>query len=378
MVPAIEPLGDRHSSPVQTLRAILPGIALAAGLAAASYRLATLPVLNVIGPLTVALTLGIAVRSGFGLPAWASSGTRFSARTILRLGIVLMGARLDFALVAGVGPKILLLDAVVILVGIVGIAWVGRRFGVPSRLATLLAVGTSVCGASAVVAAGSVTRAEDDEITLAVALCGVLGTSGVFFFVLAAPFSSLTTSQLAILSGSTLHEVAQVMAAASSWGTASGDLATVVKLTSDLVGANPPLSRMGHGSCRWKSPVLLERSTNSLVRDWLSIAWCRRLDKACSKCAQAGPVRGQHLFDGDCDGGDGAQYRLANVTSGGPQGILCRRRRVCRTCRHLTDLDPRDGNLNLIFDARNLSPRILRIQDENRVFLRVELSLLKV
>jgi len=231
MVPAIEPLGDRHSSAVQTLRAILPGMALAAGLAAASYRLATLPVLNVIGPLTVALTLGIAVRSGFGLPAWASSGARFSARTILRLGIVLMGARLDFELVAGVGPKILVLDAVVILVGIVGIAWVGRRFGVPSRLATLLAVGTSVCGASAVVAAGSVTRAQDDEITLAVALCGVLGTSGVFFFVLAAPFSSLTTSQLAILSGSTLHEVAQVMAAASSWGTASGDLATMVKLT---------------------------------------------------------------------------------------------------------------------------------------------------
>jgi len=63
---------------------------------------------------------------------------------------------------------------------------VGRRFGVPPKLAMLLAVGTSVCGASAVVAAGSVTRAQDEEITLAVALCGVLGTAGVFFFVLAA------------------------------------------------------------------------------------------------------------------------------------------------------------------------------------------------
>ncbi len=118
-----------------------------------------------------------------------------------------------------------------ILIGIVGIAWLGRRLGVPSKLATLLAVGTSVCGASAVVAAGSVTRAHDEEITLAVALCGVLGTAGAFFYVMAGPFSSLTSSQLAILSGSTLHEVAQVVAAASSWGTASGDLAAVVKLT---------------------------------------------------------------------------------------------------------------------------------------------------
>src|SRR5712692_2234397 len=187
---------------------MLPGAVLATGLAAASYFLATLPLFKVMGPLTVALMVGIAVRSSVGLPAWALTGTRFSARTILRLGIVLMGARLNFALVAKVGPKVLALDALVILV-----------------------VGTSVCGASAVVAAGSVTRAQDDEITLAVALCGVLGTAGVFFYVLAGPFFLLTGAQLAILSGSTLHEVAQVMAAASSWGAASGDLATLVKLT---------------------------------------------------------------------------------------------------------------------------------------------------
>jgi uncharacterized integral membrane protein (TIGR00698 family) len=200
-------------------------------LAAASYLLATLPGLKMIGPLTVALMVGIAVRASLGMPAWALSGTRFSARTILRLGIVLMGARLNFDLVARVGPKVLALDTLVILIGIVGIAWLGRRFGVPSKLAMLLAVGTSVCGASAVVAAGSVTQAHDDEITLAVALCGVLGTSGVFFFMLAGPFFSLSSAQLAILSGSTLHEVAQVMAAAYTWGTASGDLATLVKLT---------------------------------------------------------------------------------------------------------------------------------------------------
>jgi len=210
---------------------MLPGAALATGLAAASHFLATLPFLKVMGPLTVALMVGIAVRSSLGLPGWAAIGTRFSARTILRLGIVLLGARLNFPLVARVGPKVLALDALVILVGIVGIAWLGRRFGVPPKLATLLAVGTSVCGASAVVAAGSVTRAQDDEITLAVALCGVLGTAGVFFYVLTAPFAQLSSAQLAILSGSTLHEVAQVIAAASNWGTASGDLATLVKLT---------------------------------------------------------------------------------------------------------------------------------------------------
>jgi uncharacterized integral membrane protein (TIGR00698 family) len=59
----------------------------------------------------------------------------------------------------------------------------------------------------------------------------VLGTAGVLFYVLAGPLLTLSATQLAVLSGSTLHEVAQVMAAAFTWGPASGDLGTLVKLT---------------------------------------------------------------------------------------------------------------------------------------------------
>ncbi|HET9451066.1 MAG TPA: putative sulfate exporter family transporter [Aggregicoccus sp.] len=212
-------------------RARAPGLLLAAVLAGASYWLATLPGLKVVGPLTVALLIGLALRAAMGLPGLLVEGNRFSAKTVLRLGIVLMGARLDFGLVASAGPRILLLDVAVIVVGIAGIAWLARRFGVPPKLATLLAVGTSVCGASAVVAASSVTRAEEEDTTLAVGLCGILGTAGVLFYVFAGPLRGFSTAQLAVLSGSTLHEVAQVMAAAFSWGTEAGDLGTLVKLT---------------------------------------------------------------------------------------------------------------------------------------------------
>ncbi|MFP2957351.1 YeiH family protein [Myxococcus sp. 1LA] len=209
----------------------LPGLGLAAGLAVVSYGLAMLPGLRVVGPLTVALLIGIALRTALGLaPVWRE-GTRYSARTVLRLGIVLMGARLDFGLVAKVGPRVLLLALAVIVGGILGIRWVSQRFGVPEKLGTLLAVGTSICGASAVVAASSVTRAEEEDTTLAVGLCGILGTVGVLFYVFVGPLLGLSTAQLAILSGATLHEVAQVMAAAFTWGTSAGDLGTWVKLT---------------------------------------------------------------------------------------------------------------------------------------------------
>lgn len=222
----------------------LPGLGLAFVLASVSYWLAMLPGLKVMGALTVAMIVGILWRATAGLPAVAVAGNKFTARTVLRLGIVLMGARLDFGLVAAAGPKVLLLDAVMIVVGIIGIAWIAKRFDVPGKLGMLLAVGTSICGASAVVAAGSVTKAEEEDVTLAVALCGILGTIGVLFYVLAGPLLGLTEMQLAILSGSTLHEVAQVMAAAFTWGTVTGDMGTLVKLTRVVMLA-PALVALG-------------------------------------------------------------------------------------------------------------------------------------
>ncbi|SRR6266542_3929593 len=137
----------------RTLAARAPGLAVAVALAGVSYAVAMIPGVKVMGPLTVALIVGIAVRAVMGMPGRLIEGTRFSARSILRVGIVLMGARLDFGLVAKVGPRVLVLDLAIIAAGIAGIAWIARRFGVPRQLATLLAVGTSVCGASAVVAA---------------------------------------------------------------------------------------------------------------------------------------------------------------------------------------------------------------------------------
>jgi len=212
------------------VRVLLPGILLCVSLALGAQLLTSVPGLHVLGPLTLALVLGIALRALAGPLPWSDAGSRLCARPVLRLGVFLLGARLDFLLVARVGARVLLLDVLLICAGLFGIARLARAFSVPAKLATLLAVGTSICGASAVVAAGSVTRADEEEVTLAVALCGVLGTAGVLFYVLAGPHLPLSVTQLAVLSGSTLHEVAQVIAAAFSWGDASGDLGTLVKL----------------------------------------------------------------------------------------------------------------------------------------------------
>jgi uncharacterized integral membrane protein (TIGR00698 family) len=214
-----------------TLQRYGPGLALTLLIALASTLLARLPHVSVLGPLTLALLLGIAWRHRFGLNPAASPGTTVSGKKLLRLGIVLMGVRLNFALIAQAGPKVVALDLAIIVAGIAGIYWLTQRFGTGRSLGMLLAVGTSICGASAVVAAGPVTKASEEDVALAVAMCGILGTIGVLCYVLVAPLLALTPVQLGVLSGSTLHEVAQVMAASFSWGQAAGDMGTLVKLT---------------------------------------------------------------------------------------------------------------------------------------------------
>jgi uncharacterized integral membrane protein (TIGR00698 family) len=229
------------------VRSLLPGLGLCVALALGAQALSSLPGFRVLGPLTLALVLGIALRAWTGPLRWSDEGSRLCARPVLRLGVFLMGARLDFALVARVGPRVALLDVLLICAGLLGIAALARAMGVPAKLATLLAVGTSICGASAVVAAGSVTRAEEEDVTLAVALCGVVGTLGVLFYDLMGPHLPLTVPQLAILCGSTLHEVAQVIAAAFTWGAESGDLGTLVKLTRVVLLA-PALLALGYAT----------------------------------------------------------------------------------------------------------------------------------
>ena len=76
------------------MRSLLPGILLCLGLALAAQQLATAPILHILGPLTLALVLGIALRALAGPLPWSDAGSRLCARPVLRLGVFLMGARM--------------------------------------------------------------------------------------------------------------------------------------------------------------------------------------------------------------------------------------------------------------------------------------------
>ncbi len=208
------------------------GLGLTALLGGVAMLIAPLPGLAVMGNLTVALLLGIAWRSVAGLPRPYTGGIQFSARKLLRYGIILTGVRLNFNLIVSSGLQVLLLDLILIVLGLIIIPRLGKKLGISSGLAFLIAMGQSICGASAIGAVATITPdTDEDDISLAVALCGVVGTAGVLFFSLAGPALGWPARLYGLLSGSTLQEIAQVVAAGNAGGPVAADLSLVVKLT---------------------------------------------------------------------------------------------------------------------------------------------------
>ena len=206
------------------------GVALTALLAVLAVVLARLPVVEHLGALSIALLLGLAWRAFNHVPDEQHGGIAFSAKKLLRLGIILLGVRLNLALVLHAGPKILLLDATVITTGLLGISWLGRRFGLDPVLACLIAVDSSICGGSAVAAAAPSIRAKDDDIALVIPMCSLIGTAAMLAYTFVQHHWTLTPTRYGLMSGATLHEVAQVMAAVGPFPEAA-ELGTVTKLT---------------------------------------------------------------------------------------------------------------------------------------------------
>lgn len=197
--------------------------------AAASVAFVPQTPLRLLGPLTVALLLGMLLRRAPGVRSVPHSSVAWLSREVLRAGVVLVGVRLDWVLLAraGVAPIVIAITAIAVGLGI--FALLLRVLGVPPRLGALLAVGSSVCGAAAITAARPVVGATDEEANVGVAVVSVLGALASVALVLAHALGWIPESIYGLVAGGALHEVAHVMAAGSAVPTALG-VATVTKL----------------------------------------------------------------------------------------------------------------------------------------------------
>jgi len=228
-------LRDRASL-AHHLETIGAGLA-AAAVVAACARIAAASLPGGLSEILLAVWLGLVVASIRGLPAGTEPGLRFAQQRILRLGIILLGARLSLGDVAGIGLGALGL-VVACMAGVFAfILLVGRVARMPRRLVLLIGVGTAVCGNSAIIATAPVVKAEEREVSFAVATITIFGTLAVFLYPLLGTFMHLSNAAYGVWTGVAVNDTSQVVAAAAAYSPESRDIATVVKLVRNTLMA---------------------------------------------------------------------------------------------------------------------------------------------
>lgn len=227
-----EGLVARFASAARTASAeTAPGALLTVGIASAAFMAHRVPGLSALSPLILSIVLGAALHNVVGTPAWAKAGVTFSLRRVLRLGIILLGLQLTAEQVVDVGAGGLAIIAATLVATFVFTTWLGRAMGVERKLTQLIAAGTSICGASAVIATNTVTEGSDEDVAYAIACVTIFGSLAMISYPLLPGLLHLDPRGYGLWAGASIHEIAQVVAAAFQDGSAAGEFGTIAKLS---------------------------------------------------------------------------------------------------------------------------------------------------
>ena len=214
-----------------SINKIVPGLLLVGALTAAAYALRQIPGLGLLSPMILAILLGMLFHNTVSTPPRAKPGVQFAMRRLLRLAIILLGLQLTITQVIEVGGRGMMIIAATLLATFQFTRWLGARLGVEAKLAELIAAGTSICGASAVIATNTVTRGSDEDVAYAVACVTVFGSLAMFLLPFLAGALRLDAHTFGLWSGASIHEIAQVVAAAFQRGQEAGEFGTIAKLS---------------------------------------------------------------------------------------------------------------------------------------------------
>lgn len=220
-------------------RTIPPGVMLCLLVTLAAIGLTSIE-RDVIGhvwlePLVLAILLGAAVRTAWTPDTRFKAGIDFSAKTLLEVAVVLLGASVSAATLSSLGVGFVLgIFALVALAIVVGFG-LGRTLGLNPRLAMLVACGNAICGNSAIAAVAPVIDADGKEVAASIAFTAVLGVIVVLTLPLLGGLIHLNGLQYGALAGLTVYAVPQVLAAAAPFGALATQTGTVVKLVRVLM-----------------------------------------------------------------------------------------------------------------------------------------------
>jgi uncharacterized integral membrane protein (TIGR00698 family) len=253
---------------------------ISAALEAAERRLFAHPYVEA---LVLAILLGMAVRSFWKPSERWQAGIAFSAKQLLEVAVMLLGASISFATIAASGVALLGAIAATVVVTLSLSFGLSRMLGLSTRLSLLIACGNSICGNSAIAAVAPVIGADGDDIASSISFTAILGVMMVLGLPLLIPLLQLSATQYGILAGLTVYAVPQVLAATVPAGLVSTQIGTLVKLMRVLM-LGPVVVGLSLFASRWprggqsKAPVGFFRLVPWFILGFLALAALRSLE----------------------------------------------------------------------------------------------------
>ena len=221
----------------RTLWHFIPGLALTAVLTGAALWAGSFSAIAGAGfsALTLAILFGMVIGNTIYPKLWQScdGGVIFAKQHLLRLGIILYGFRLTFAQIADVGVSGITIDVLTLTSTFFIACYLGQKvFGLDKHTSWLIGAGSSICGAAAMLATEPVVKAEASKVTVAVATVVIFGTLAIFLYPAMYPMLAhwFTPEAYGIYMGSTMHEVAQVVAAGHAISPDAENAAVIAKM----------------------------------------------------------------------------------------------------------------------------------------------------
>lgn len=231
-------IAQAHSI-VRALGRLLLGIGLCILVTAVAYLLQAIEIELVGRPwieaLVFAILLGVGIRSIWTPSRAWHAGIQFSAKTLLEIAVVLLGASVSASAVLAIGPGLIVGIAAVVIVAIATSYAISRTLGLSQRMAILVACGNSICGNSAIAAVAPIIGADGEDVASSIAFTAVLGVIVVLVLPLFVPLLQMSLTQYGVMAGLTVYAVPQVLAATLPIGALSNQVGTVVKLVRVLM-----------------------------------------------------------------------------------------------------------------------------------------------
>ncbi len=218
---------------------ILPGLLLCLAVTAAAVGLERLEAAlfgaTWLEALVLAILVGTAIRTAWTPGAAWKAGIGFSAKTLLEIAVLLLGASISASMIIAAGPVLIVGIAGIVVVSILASYGIGRVLQLPHRMAVLVACGNSICGNSAIAAVAPIIGADGEDVAASIAFTAVLGVLVVLGLPLLPTVLHLSELQYGVLAGLTVYAVPQVLAAAAPLGAVAIQMGTLVKLVRVLM-----------------------------------------------------------------------------------------------------------------------------------------------